>query len=101
MLFTHSGLSLKGQDVLWSQVHLAAEPQAVPGFLHCRCLSRPLGGAGGFEARGDASPPEFVNSQSRLGAVERAFPGALQIRKLVELAAEVCLAAVTRLAPGL
>lgn len=52
ILFTHSSLSLKGQEVVWSQVHLAAEPEAgVPRLQHCRCLSRPLGGTGGFAAR--------------------------------------------------
>lgn len=101
MLFTHSSLSLKGQEVLWSQVHSAAEPEAVPRLLHCRCLARPLGGADGFEARGRLSARLFVNSQSRPGTVKSEFPGALQNRKLVALAAEVCLAAVTRLAPGL
>ena len=51
-LFTHSNLSLKGQEVLRSQVHLAAEPKAdLPGLQHCRCQMRPLGGAGGFAAR--------------------------------------------------
>lgn len=71
MLFTHSSLSLKGQEVLWSQVRLAAEPEAVPRLLHCRCLAWTLGGAGGFAARGRLFARLFVNSQSRLEAIKR------------------------------
>lgn len=50
---------------------MAAEPEAVPRLLHCRCLARTLGGAGGFAARGRLFARLFVNSQSRLEAIKR------------------------------